>query len=167
VIANYAVRFVSKDSIVLTHPLTSWTLRGFRSIRDRTTLELGGLTILVGANSAGKSSVLHSLLMCAQTLGNPLADRPLVLNGPLVRLGLAEDTVHEASEHSIELGFGLVPVEDLRGPGLWRGGFDQLDVRAILEVTPDGLAGAQSYVRGRGWWWRLGLRASAGRFLTR
>jgi len=127
-----------QDSAMLTHPLASWTLRGFRSIRDKTTFELGGLTVLAGANSAGKSSVLHSLLMCAQTLGNPLADRPLVLNGPLVRLGLAEDTVHEASGRSIELGFGLVPVEDLRGRGLSRGGFDRLDVQAVLEVTPSG-----------------------------
>lgn len=124
--------------MIVTHPLTSWTLRGFRSIRDQTTFELGGLTLLVGANSAGKSSVLHSLLMCAQTLGNPLADRPLVLNGPLVRLGLADDTVHEASGRHVELGFGLRPVADLRVPGLWRGGFKRLDVRAVLEVTPSG-----------------------------
>jgi predicted ATPase len=122
----------------MIHPLTSWTLRGFRSIRDQTTFELGGLTLLVGANSAGKSSVLQSLLMCAQTLGNPLADRPLVLNGPLVRLGLAEDTVHEASGRHVELGFGLVPVEDLRVSPLWRGGFERLEVEAVLEVTRSG-----------------------------
>jgi predicted ATPase len=127
-----------QDVNMPAHPLTSWTLRGFRSVRDQTTFELGGLTLLVGANSAGKSSVLHSMLMCAQTLGNPLADRPLVLNGRLVRLGLAEDTVHEASARRIELGFGLTRVEDLYGPGFWRGTFDRLEVHAVLDVTTGG-----------------------------
>jgi len=60
-------------------PLSSWRLGGFRSIRNSTQFELGGLNIMVGANSAGKSSVLHSLLMVAQTLANPLVERPLVL----------------------------------------------------------------------------------------
>jgi hypothetical protein len=44
--------------------------------------------------------------MTAQTLGNPLADRPLVLNGPLVRLGLAEDALHERSG-VVHVGFEL------------------------------------------------------------
>jgi predicted ATPase len=136
--AEVASAASGKIPLMAIHPLRSWTLRGFRSIRDQTVFELGGLTVLVGANSAGKSSVLHSLLMCAQTLGNPLADRPLVLNGPLVRLGLASDTVHEASGRHIELGFGLVPVEDSYASGMWRGGFKRLDVRAVLEVTPNG-----------------------------
>lgn len=118
------------------HPLRTWKLRGFRSIRDKTTFELGGLTLLVGANSAGKSSVLHSMLLCAQTLGNPLADRALMLNGPLVRLGLAEDTVHEARGRQVELGFGLEPVVEL--PGAWRGNFDRLDVATTLEVNKQG-----------------------------
>src|SRR4051812_13422716 len=102
------------------HPLTSWSLRGFRSILEETTFDLGGLTLLVGANSAGKSSVLHSLLTCAQTLGNPLADRPLVLNGPLVRLGLPDDVVHEAHGRQIEFGFSLEPHEEGRAAPSWR-----------------------------------------------
>lgn len=92
-------------------PLRSWTLGGFRAIREKTEFELGGLNILVGANSAGKSSVLHSVLLTAQTLATPMADRPLVLNGSLVRLGLAEDCVHEAKEGEIQIGFGLIPTE--------------------------------------------------------
>lgn len=99
------------------HPLSLWRLRGFRSIRDDTVFALGGLNILVGANSAGKSSVLHSLLMVAQTLANPQVDRPLVLNGHLVRLGLADDIVHESGSVELELGFELRPPTDISARG--------------------------------------------------
>lgn len=92
------------------HPLCRWRLGGFRSISETTGFDLGGLNILVGANSAGKSSVLHSLLMVAQTLANPLVERPLVLNGHLVRLGLADDIVHEHDESRLAVGFELAPV---------------------------------------------------------
>jgi predicted ATPase len=92
---------------VTTFPLLTWQLAGFRSIEQRTALDLSGLNVLVGANSAGKSSVLYSLLMTAQTLANPLVDRPLVLNGALAQLGLAEDCVNEASGRSLALGFTL------------------------------------------------------------
>lgn len=92
-----------------SYPLKSWTLGGFRAIREETHFELGSLNLLVGANSAGKSSVLHSLLLAAQTLAAPTADRPLVLNGPQVRLGWADDCVHEESEREITIGFDLDP----------------------------------------------------------
>jgi len=91
------------------HPLKFWSLKGFRAIRDETRLNLGDLNVLVGANSAGKSSVLHSILMTAQTLATPTADRALVLNGSLVRLGLPNDCVHEQTADEISIGFGLDP----------------------------------------------------------
>lgn len=108
-------------------------------MRDRTCLELGGLNLLVGANSAGKSSVLHSLLLASQTLANPLADRPLVLNGRNVRLGLAEDTVHEASNQAISLGFSLRAVKTGSGAGARQPpGFSRLDVDADFAMTSEG-----------------------------
>ena len=123
------------------HPLCAWTLTGFRSIRDSTQFSLGGLNLLVGANSAGKSSVLHSLLMTAQTLGSPLSDRPLVLNGPMVRLGLAEDTVHEEAGGRIQIGFRVVRppsyARSSRRYGDWA--FKALDVNAEFAMSRDGI----------------------------
>lgn len=46
--------------------------------------------------------------MTAQTLGNPLVDRPLLLNGPLARLGLPVDVLHEGAA-GIVVGFELRP----------------------------------------------------------
>lgn len=55
--------------------------------------------------------------MVAQTLANPQVDRPLVLNGHLVRLGLADDIVHESGSVELELGFELRPPADVSSPG--------------------------------------------------
>ena len=118
------------------YPLKTWTLGGFRAVRDETPFELGGLNLFVGANSAGKSSVLYSFLLVAQTLAAPTADRPLVLNGPLVRLGWADDCVHEESAREIVIGFGLDPtgLEFGRGrPALAE--LAQLDVKSRFQVA--------------------------------
>jgi hypothetical protein len=90
---------------------------------------------LIGANSAGKSSVLYSLLTVAQTLANPLSDRPLVLNGHLVRLGLADDVVHESKNSEITIGFDLVPAVDFGTPGVPKQDFDSLSVTASFAMT--------------------------------
>jgi predicted ATPase len=117
-----------------TPPLRSWSLRGFRSIGEATSFDLGTLNLLVGANSAGKSSVLHSLLLAAQTLSNPLADRPLVLNGHLVRVGLAEDVVHGATGGQLDFGFMLEAPGPERSEPV-RVHFDSVSVDASLEVA--------------------------------
>jgi predicted ATPase len=119
-----------------SYPLETWRLGGFRSIGEETSFELGGLNILIGANSAGKSSVLYSLLMVAQTLANPLSDRPLVLNGHLVRLGLADDVVHGTERSSVRVGFDLRPTIDFTTPGVPKQGFDALGVSASFEIAP-------------------------------
>lgn len=58
------------------------------------TLPLAGLSVLSGKNSAGKSSLTQSLLLIAQSLRDDI-----VLNGPLVRLGSAEDVINESAEN--------------------------------------------------------------------
>ncbi len=61
------------------------TVAGYKSIRDERTIELGGLTILAGANSSGKSSIMQPLLLLKQTLEAPYDPGPLLLNGPNVK----------------------------------------------------------------------------------
>lgn len=125
----------------IAYPLRSWTLGGFRAILTETKFELGGLNLLVGANSAGKSSVLYSLLLTAQTLGTPTADRPLVLNGPQVRLGWAEDCVHEEANREMTIGFGLDPTQIPFGrsrPAMEE--LDELRVNSIFTVPKEDIA---------------------------
>lgn len=69
--------------------LRSWKLRNFKSVVNAD-IALAPLTLVVGANSAGKSSLLQSILMMAQASSE---DTPggFPLNGPLVGLGAFEE----------------------------------------------------------------------------
>lgn len=93
-------------------PLRKWELEGFRSIRDRVSIELGQMNVLVGANSAGKSSLIQSILLAAQTLGTTWTPRPLVLNGSLVQLGLPDDCVNEQARGSFSFAFTYCTPDD-------------------------------------------------------
>ncbi|MFO0589668.1 MAG: DUF3696 domain-containing protein [Polyangiaceae bacterium] len=88
--------------------LKRWTLENFKPIRERLDLPLAPLTVLAGLNSSGKSSFLQSILLVAQTLQNQAMDEPLILNGPLVRLGTYQDTCNERLQGTqISIGFEL------------------------------------------------------------
>lgn len=58
---------------------------GFKSIRDEQHIDINNLTILAGANSSGKSSMMQPLLLLKQTLEAPYDPGALLLNGPNVK----------------------------------------------------------------------------------
>ncbi len=64
--------------------ITRITVQGFKSLRDETSIEIRPLTILAGANSSGKSSIMQPLLLMKQTLEAPYDPGPLKLDGPNV-----------------------------------------------------------------------------------
>ena len=64
--------------------ITRITVQGFKSLRDETSIEIRPLTILAGANSSGKSSIMQPLLLMKQTLEAPSDPGALLLNGPNV-----------------------------------------------------------------------------------
>ena len=70
--------------------LRRWRLRNFKPIAFAD-LELAPLTVLVGANSTGKSSLIQSMLLAAQAAGAPPGEPGIPLNGPLVELGELSD----------------------------------------------------------------------------
>jgi predicted ATPase len=91
--------------------ITKWNLTNFKSIRLNTELELSPLTIFAGANSSGKSSVLQSMLLIAQSLSNRVESRPIVLNGVMVNLGQLDDLKSAGSGlDRISIGFTAKPV---------------------------------------------------------
>ena len=112
-------------------------LENFKRFRDLT-LKSEALTVLTGANGAGKTSVLHSLLLARQMARQP--DRSHVeLNGvDTLELGGAEDVIHrEASED-------LAAVEVLDSQGKNRrwsfraiGSDDARTLNAIVVDRPD------------------------------
>jgi predicted ATPase len=46
--------------------LRRWSITSFKSVKNSVEIELAPLTVVVGANSAGKSSLIQSILFVAQ-----------------------------------------------------------------------------------------------------
>jgi predicted ATPase len=62
------------------------SIEGYKSIGQKRSIEISGLTILSGANSSGKSSFMQPLLLIKQTLENDFDAGSLMLEGPNVKL---------------------------------------------------------------------------------
>jgi predicted ATPase len=118
--------------------IKSWTLEHFKSVYERTTLEMAPLTIFAGANSSGKSTLIQSLLLTAQTLQSPVQTRPVILNGHIVRLGAFDDVVSNGFQsNKIVIGFELAPL--LREARIIASGgqvyYSSLKARRLANVT--------------------------------
>ncbi|NYI42627.1 AAA family ATPase [Demequina lutea] len=73
-----------------------WRIEDFKGLASgELELAAGTVTVLAGANSSGKSSLLQSLLLTAQSV---YQEGPVVLNGSLTRLGEASDLVRNGAE---------------------------------------------------------------------
>ena len=65
--------------------ITKIAVKGFKSIAEGRAIDICPLTIIAGANSSGKSSIMQPLLMLKQTLEAPYDPGPLLLDGPNVQ----------------------------------------------------------------------------------
>lgn len=81
--------------------ITAISVRGYKSLFDECRLEIRPLTILAGANSSGKSSVIQPLLLLKQTLEASYDPGPLLLNGPNVQFTSAEQLFSRVTEKNI------------------------------------------------------------------
>lgn len=70
--------------------ITKIAVKGFKSIAEECAIDIRPLTILAGANSSGKSSIMQPLLMLKQTLEAPYDPGPLKIDGPNVKFTEAE-----------------------------------------------------------------------------
>ncbi len=94
--------------------MNSIRLQNFRSFRDTGTIELRPLTILVGANSSGKSSFLRFFPLMKQT-GEAFSGAPLLWNGRYVDFGDISTVMRRGAEDRnivVELGLPL-PIDDI------------------------------------------------------
>jgi len=87
--------------------ITKWELSNFKSFYNKTGLNLAPLTVLTGINSSGKSSIIQSMLLIAQTLRNPISSRELVLNGSLVKMGFLDDIISNNEKNGFDLAFNI------------------------------------------------------------
>lgn len=110
--------------------LTEWTISNFKSFSGSTTIPLAPITILAGANSSGKSSIIQSILLVKQTLQYAPHSRPVGLNGPLLKLGRFDD-IRNAKSKTADISLGWV-----------------LDELQSYRFSPGGLRGSRLYYPG-------------------
>ena len=79
-------------------------VEGFKSLAKKTSIDLRPLTILAGANSSGKSSIMQPLLLFKQTLEAPFDPGPLLLNGPHVRFTASEQLLSKPKAKRFSFG---------------------------------------------------------------
>jgi energy-coupling factor transporter ATP-binding protein EcfA2 len=116
--------------------LTSLTLHRFKGF-EQAEFDIAPLTVLIGPNNSGKSSVLQSLALLAQSA----AAGGIAVSGPIVDLGRdAAALTHRASANSGRAEPWAVTVG-------WEGttaaapvGDDTLDVTVELRLEPDPIA---------------------------
>lgn len=93
------------------------TLTNFKSV-DRSEIEFGPITVIVGANSSGKSSLIQSLLLLSQAARSGRTDARYPLNGELVHLGRFDELRNarfpERNSFTISLGGYLSANEHVR-----------------------------------------------------
>jgi predicted ATPase len=82
--------------------LENLKLKNFKGFSDQE-LPFGKVTLLLGANSAGKSSLLYAILAALQSDQFPLA---LSINGPFVDLGDFTSVIHRHKKN-LTIGVGL------------------------------------------------------------
>lgn len=77
--------------------LKRWKIRNFKSLEGDVGLEIRPLTVICGANSSGKSSILQSMLLMKQTISSDQRGKQMALNGHWVKLGLLRDVISHAA----------------------------------------------------------------------
>ena len=70
--------------------ITKIAVSGFKSLAEECAIDICPLTILAGANSSGKSSIMQPLLLLKQTVEAPYDPGPLLIEGPNVQFTLVE-----------------------------------------------------------------------------
>lgn len=78
--------------------------QNFRSFKDTGWLQIKPITVLIGPNNSGKTSILAPLLLLNQTLNSIDGDHALITRGGLIDVGSYEDLIHN---HEVDLPLSL------------------------------------------------------------
>lgn len=79
--------------------ITKLQIKNFK-IHKSVSLELGGLNILTGQNSSGKSSIIQSLLLLRQSYMKGELQNGIQLQGDLCNIGLVDDAICEYADNN-------------------------------------------------------------------
>lgn len=98
--------------------IKQWSVSNFKSIKERVRVDFAPLTLFVGQNSAGKSTLIQSILLTAQTIQSNVTARSIVMNGRIIRLGTFSDIRSNKSNEtavtvSFEIGRPIYEIDSL------------------------------------------------------
>ena len=84
-------------------------VKNFKAFKDSGLLKLAKINLIVGKNSAGKSSLMKAILGCSQTASERKVDSSdFRLVGMLTDLGTFKDTIHGKNENAnFSISFGI------------------------------------------------------------
>lgn len=74
--------------------LRSLRLKNFKAFADTGPMDVKPVTLLLGPNSSGKSTIIQSLLLLKQTAESRDLSNPLVTHGAYLKLGEYRDYIH-------------------------------------------------------------------------
>ncbi|OSP53508.1 DUF3696 domain-containing protein [Pseudoruegeria sp. SK021] len=123
---------------------TQLSLLNFKAWRKTGSIALKPVTMLLGTNSSGKSSLIQSLLLLKQTVQSP--DRTIHLNlggdeiNDLFEFGDFEDVLHKSKTDKRQFGIGFEfrrPVTDRIQDGSFRSIYSQTSSRSITTQAMD------------------------------
>ncbi len=128
--------------------LAKLSVAGYKSFANEAEIEIRPLTILAGANSSGKSSIMQPLLLMKQTLEAPYDPGGLKIDGPNVKLTDAEQMFwrSSATKSAGQLVFGFVLDDGLRVYETFGRGTDLTPVLP-LSLTAPAISGRASTLR--------------------
>ena len=87
--------------------ITAISVQGFKSLAKESRIEIRPLTILAGANSSGKSSIMQPLLLMKQTLEASYDPGPLLLNGPNAKFTSVNQFISRSQRNSDRQAFSV------------------------------------------------------------
>ena len=137
-------------------PITNISIENFKGVGERVDIPLRPITLLFGANSAGKSTILQALLYLREMLENKNPEPgKLIASGGEVDLGGFENTVHNHDRSqkitigvNIELNDdGLWSPEsglDLPDPGMWASKVEKIGIK--ISVSALGFESYEVYI---------------------
>ena len=85
---------------------TGIQLKNFKAYKESPEVPLRPLTLVLGANNSGKSSLLHAILLLAQTIDDSASRQALVTSGAYIDLGGYYDIIG-GGQHGKAQSFGI------------------------------------------------------------
>ena len=114
--------------------LNAITVSNYRGFKAPTTLELRPITVLLGCNSSGKSSLTRLIPLIQQSLERQ-SSSPVLWASDAVDLGTIKDVInHDAGKDPLTIGFRIGGLS-LDTPSLRRRGYWRDRVENIHEIT--------------------------------